>query len=123
MRERVLSPGREPPTSEELAARRAALIGSLARRLDTDEGLNARLGELWAQGIGLGELHGFAAGIAGVEGADVQQFVQRHWPAAALRTLVVGPLEAAGPALAGLDPKALRLAAADLVLDSPVLRR
>ena len=123
MRERVLSPGREPPTPEELAARRAALIGSLARRLDTDEGLNARLGELWAQGIGLGELHGFAAGIAGVEGADVQRFVQRHWPAAALRTLVVGPLEAAGPALAGLDPKALRLAAADLVLDSPVLRR
>lgn len=123
VREQILSPAQTPPSADEMAVRRTALLGSLARRLDTNEGLNARLGELWAQGIGLGELHGLAASIAEVDAGAVQRFVQQHWPAAALRTLVVGRLAAAGRALEALDPKALRLNAAELVLDSPVLHR
>lgn len=123
MREQMLSPGREPPDEAELQARRAALVGSFARRLDTTEGLATQLGELWAQGVALDEPARFAGELAGVDGLQVLEFVRRRWPAAALRTVVVGRLEGAGESLQGLDAQSLRLDATTLALDSPMLRR
>lgn len=82
----------QPPVGgAELAARRAALIGGLARQLDTTSGLVARISEDWALGADPARLARWPAQLEAVSAAQVRAFAQRHWTPERLRTLIAGP--------------------------------
>lgn len=122
MQRQLLGLALQPVTPAELAARRAALIGEFARQLDTTSGMVARIRDDWALGGAPGHLARWPQRLEAVTPAQVQAFAQRHWTPERLRTVMVGPLDrvfAATPP----PPGAVRLEAASLVLDSPVLRR
>jgi zinc protease len=111
-----------PLGAAELNARRAALLGALARQLDTTSGWIARIGEEWAQSSPVERLAGWPARLKAVPPAQVQAFAQRHWTPPRLRTVIAGPTErifASGPRLEGW----LRLDTPMRVLDHPSPRR
>ena len=84
----------QPPLgAAELNARRAALLGALARQLDTTSGWIARIGEEWAQSSPVDRLTGWPARLEAVPPAQVQAFAQRHWTPPRLRTVIAGPVE------------------------------
>lgn len=115
-----------PPTADELAARQATLVGGFSRRLETTAGLASVLASQWAAGRPLADLAAHVPQLLAVSPAQVQDFARRHWPAAALRAVVVGDLAATGDALAATvpaGPAALRLRMADLDLEQPGLRK
>lgn len=123
MQAQLLAMAQQPAEAAELAARRAALLGGLARQLDTTSGLVARIGEDWALGrSGAEGWSRWAARLEAVRPAEVQGFAQRHWTADRLRTVIAGPL---GRVLSATDApaQALRLEASALDLDRPTLRR
>lgn len=121
MRAQCLALATQPPGEAELAARRSALLGTLARQLDTTGGLVAQLGETWSQGLPADTLARLPAQLAAIDADAVRTFAQRHWPAEALRTVVVGRIDA--PAWREVDAQALRLDAHALALDQPGLLR
>lgn len=112
-----------PPGADELAARQATLVGGFARRLETTAGLSAVLVGQWAAGRPLDDLAVHVPQLLAVTPAQVQAFARQHWPAAALRAVVVGDLAAAGDALAAQAADVLRLRLADLDLEQPGLRQ
>lgn len=122
MRQQLLALAQQAPGPAELEARRAALLGGLARQLDTTSGLVARIGTDWALGATPDGLARWPAQLAAVRPAQVQAFAERHWGAPRLRTIVAGPVDALR-----VDPAApdapLRLDARQLDLDRPGLRR
>ena len=124
LREQVLGLAGNPPTADELAARQATLVGSFARRLDTNAGIASLITARWATGRPLSELSRFVDEILAVTPAQVQAFAGRRWTEGALRTVVVGDFSAAPEAfdqLAKADPTALRLKASELDFGSGAL--
>lgn len=111
------------PAPDELAARQATLAGNFARRLETTAGLSALIVGQLAQGRPLSDLDGHVSALLAVTPGQVQAFARQHWAGAALRSVVVGDLAAAGAPLAALAPQALRLTMAELDLEAPGLRK
>ncbi len=118
-----------PPGAEELAARQATLVGGFVRRLETTAGLSALLVGQLAQRRPLAELAQYAPGLLAVTPEQVQAFARDHWQAAALRSVVVGDLAAAGADLgADLGPDLgaqapLRMTIDQLDLEQTSLRK
>jgi len=122
MRDELTGVATNPPTSEELSARQATLVGSFAEGLETTGGLaGAVLGQV-ERGRPLSELATYATRVRAVTPAQVQSFARAHWSAAALRTVVVGDLQAAGEPLKAAAPDALVLTADQLDLDRASLQ-
>lgn len=121
MRDQVLALSRLAPGAGELAARRAALLGTFARQLDTTDGIARLVGEYWGQGRDLADLARYPQRIQSVEGYRVRAFARNHWPAQALRLVLVGRLDDARPGLEALDPQAVWLDSTRLVLESSAL--
>jgi zinc protease len=119
----LLRMGREPVGEAELAARRASLIGGYARQLETTLGLAGLMGEQVLLGRPLADLARLPEELAGVQAAQLREFAATHWREERLRTVVVTDLQAAGPALRGLDPQAWVIRFDQLDLASPTLRR
>jgi zinc protease len=113
----------QPVTQAELVARRAALIGEFARKLDTTSGMVARIGDDWALGGAPGHLARWPQRLEAVTPAQVQAFAQRHWTPERLRTVIVGPIDRVLAGGRAPPPGAVRLEGASLVLGSPTLRR
>ena len=112
---------RNPPASDELAARQATLVGNFGRQIETTAGLAQVAIDQIERGRPLEELQRLVPEVLAVTAGQVQAFAARHWTAASLRTVVVGDLSAAGDSLRSLDPKALVLESAQLDLESPRL--
>lgn len=124
LRAEVLKLSQAPASADELGARQATLVGSFARRLETNGGVASLVANQWAQGRPLSELANYVPEILAVTPAQVQAFAQRRWPSEALRTVVVGDAQAAPEAFAALaaaDAQALKLRADALVFDGPGL--
>ena len=121
MRAEVARLAEQPPGAEELAARKASLVGGFARQLDTTAGLGAAVGELWVQRRPLESLGTLPAQIEAVQAAQVADYARRRWAAATLRAVVVGDLAEVAPE-PGFDPQTLRLDVAELDLERPDLR-
>ncbi|NML13834.1 M16 family metallopeptidase [Azohydromonas caseinilytica] len=96
MREEVERLRREAPGREELEARKATLIGSFSRRLESVGGLAATVSGQVAQDRPLAELRGFVEEISAVTPQQVQGFAQKYWAPQALRGVIAGDLKAAG---------------------------
>lgn len=121
MREEIERLGQTAPADDELAARQAGLVGGFSRQIETTTGLAALGLDLAVSGRPLDEAQRHVPALLAVTPEQVRHFVASHWSAAQLRTVVVGDLGAAGPALTQLDPQARRLNAATLRLDTPDL--
>lgn len=115
MRDEIVRLGTQPPTPAELAARQATLVGGFARRLETTAGVAELVLAQWVRRRPLAELSLTVPEILAVTPEQVADFARRHWGADALRSVVVGQLDAAGPKLAA-EPGARRIDAAKLDL-------
>jgi zinc protease len=63
-----------PPTADELAARKASLVGDYGRALGTTAGLAADLGDLALYGLDLNEIGAYTGKVQAVTGAEAQGF-------------------------------------------------
>jgi zinc protease len=89
----------EPVPEAELAARRAALIGTFGRRLETTAGLADALRSLVVAGLSVGELRNRADKLAAVTAEEVQQFAAGHLAKSGRRVVVAGAVANFGAAL------------------------
>jgi zinc protease len=121
VRGEILRLAEAPVPPDELAARQATLVGSLARRLETTGGLAGLAADQLSNGRELKELKNAPEEILAVTAEQVREFAAQRLTPASLRTVVVGDVKQAGEALQKLDPKALQIDAANLKLEGPVL--
>ena len=105
------------PADDELAARKATLIGNFSRSLETTDGLAGNVASLVTDALPLDQLGRFIAEIEAVSPQQVQSFAQAHWPAGQERAVVVGDAKQFGAALTAANPQALTIARDRLDLD------
>jgi zinc protease len=123
MREQLLRIAREPAAAAELEARKAALIGGFANRLQTTAGLAGLVAAQVAQGRDPAELAQRVEQISAVTPEQVRELAARHWKPEALRTTIAGDWAAAGDSVRTLGEGLLRIPKAQLDLDRPDLRK
>ncbi len=127
MRDELLRMGREEAPGDELDARKATLVGSFARQLDTTQGLADQVASQWFQGRPLAELARYVDEVMAVTPAQVREFAAKHWTPSALRTVIAGDVPAAtesaasAASAASADPRPLRIPIATLDLEQSTL--
>jgi zinc protease len=115
--------GAAAPSPEELAARKATLIGEFARSADTGAGLAGLLTDDALYGIDPGEVTRYADAVEDVSPDAARAAAQKLAEPGQLDVVVVGDAKAFLPALKARFPN-LRVIEADaLDLDSPTLRK
>ena len=112
----------EPVPAPELAARKANLIGSFGRSLETNGALASRVGELALYDLPLSEVSRYPGAIEHVSAADVQSFALEHFRGST-NVVIVGSLKSFAEALKTRFPDAEVILADQLDLDGVALRR
>lgn len=106
---------------DELAARKATLVGGYGRSLETTAGLAGEVGELAIYGVKLDEIGEYIAKVQAVTPKQIQQYAASHLDAAGSHTVVVGDAGQFAPAIRKAHPQAVVLQSTALDLDSPDL--
>ncbi|MEA2162314.1 MAG: zinc protease [Thermoanaerobaculia bacterium] len=83
----------------ELGPRKAALIGSFGRALETNAGLVGRVGALALYGLSLDEINRYISGVQAISAADVQKFAAAHLGGNDVSIVIVGDAKKFLPAL------------------------
>lgn len=107
----------------ELAARQAVMIGDFSRQLETTATLAALAADQLQRHRDLAEIAQLPTELLAIDAPQVRRFAAQYWPEPALRTVIVGDLNAAGPSLRQQFPDAWVIPADQLDLASPNLRR
>ena len=115
--QQIASLATDPPADDELAARKATLIGTFGRRFDTTAGLASAVGELAVDGIALDEVNHFIDKVQAVSATDVADFARKHLADKGNRVVVVGDAGQYGEALKKLWPDVTPIDADALDLD------
>jgi zinc protease len=123
LREELLRLSEEAVPADELLARQNGLIGEFSRQLETTQELAALAADQLERDQPLADLARFADELKAVDADQLLAFAKQHWPAQAVRSVVVGDLALAGEALRRQFPQACVIPAAELDLASPHLRR
>jgi zinc protease len=113
--------GSAPVANDELSARKATMIGSYGRSLETTAGLAAQVGDLAVYGIDLAEVGRYIQRVQAITPAQVQAYAKAHLADGA-RVVVVGDASQFGAALARSHPTLQTLASDALDLDSASLQ-
>jgi zinc protease len=113
--------GRSRVSGAELAARKAALIGSYGRRLETTEGLAAQVAELAIYGIDLRQIGNYIERVQAVTPKQVEAYARKHLDAGGSKVVVVGDTAQFAAALRKAHPHAQLLESTALDLDSASL--
>jgi zinc protease len=113
--------GSTPVAATELAARKATLVGSYGRSLETTAGLAEQVGELAIYGIDLGEVGRYIAQVQAVTPAQIEAYASTHLGADATHVVVVGDASHFAAAIRKIHPQAQQLSMQDIDLDSPTL--
>jgi zinc protease len=92
--------GAQPVGADELAARKATLLGDLSRSLETTSGLAAAIVALVAGDRPVEDLPARVEALGQVGTEQIQRFADAHLGAGARRLVVAGDLGRIGPALA-----------------------
>lgn len=121
--EQIQRLGAEPASAEELAARKASLIGEFGRTADTGGGLAGLLTQDAIYGIDLDEIGRYAARIEGVDAGQARAAAHELADPSRLDVVVVGDAKLFLDALRRRFPKLEVIEASDLNLDSASLRR
>lgn len=82
--------GAAPVPNDELASRKAVLIGDFGRDTETTEGIAGVLGEYVVENVPLSELKAFTPKVEGVDAAAVQRVAQRLLDPTGASVIVVG---------------------------------
>ena len=106
-----------PVAAEELAARKATVIGDFSRSVETTAGLAAAVKSLIVAGRSPDELRTRIEALAGVTAADVQRYATANLGAAGRRIVVAGAAGKFASALQANDPNILVVPSAALDLD------
>lgn len=109
--------GDKEVTEAELAARKATLIGSYGRSLETATGLAAQLAELAVYDVDLGEISRYPQRVDAVTPRQLRKYAREHLDADEGTVVVVGDASQFAAAVRKAHPKALLLDAAALDLD------
>ncbi len=109
-------------SADELAARKATLIGSYGRSLETTAGLAEQVGELAVYGVPLDEIGKYIEQVQAVTPKQVQKYADKHLDAGAGTVVVVGDAAQFAAGIRKAHPQAVLLEATALDLDSPTLQ-
>ncbi len=112
-----------PAGPEELKARKSVLVGSYGRNLATTGGLADILGDLALYGVTLDEITRYTARVEAVDAEQVQAFAVRMMNPDSASVIIAGDAKTFGGALKARRPDLEVIAASDLDLDSPTLRK
>ncbi|HUW53445.1 MAG TPA: pitrilysin family protein [Rhodanobacter sp.] len=113
--------GHSRVSGAELAARKATLIGSYGRRLETTDGLAAQIAELAIYGIDLRQIGNYIEQVQAVTPKQVEAYARKHLDADGSKVVVVGDTAQFATALRKAHPHAALLESTTLDLDSPSL--
>jgi len=80
----------EPTPESELTPRKAVLIGSFGRRLETADGIVEQCAALALHGIPLDQINGYVNSVSSVTPSDVRQFASAHIDPKNTSIVVVG---------------------------------
>jgi zinc protease len=105
----------------ELASRKAVLIGSFGRSVETTGGLAGQLSSLAQFGLPLDNLQRYAAAISAVTAEQTAAAARAHFDAATASIVVVGDAAVFGTALKAKYPRAERIGIEKFDLDSATL--
>ncbi|MHB1272371.1 MAG: M16 family metallopeptidase [Rhodanobacter sp.] len=113
--------GHSRVSGPELAARKATLIGSYGRRLETTDGLAAQVAELAIYGIDLRQIGNYIEQVQAVTPKQIEAYARKHLAADGSKVVVVGDTAQFAAALRKAHPHAQLLESTALDLDSPNL--
>lgn len=113
--------GATPVPAGELTARKATLVGSYGRSLETTSGLASQVAGLATYGVDLAEVGRYIERVQAVTPAQIQAYAAQHLGTDGTRVVVVGDASLFGKELAKTHPQATTLQYDDLDLDSPTL--
>jgi len=88
-----------PPTDIELTPRKAVLIGSFSRNLETVNGLVSQIASLALYGLGLDEINRYITNVQSIVPADVQKFAGTRLDVKTSNIIIVGNAKAFLPEL------------------------
>jgi zinc protease len=108
--------------ADELAARKATLIGSYGNRLETTAGLAEQVGELAIYGVNLEQIGKYIEQLQAVTPKQVEKYAAKHLDADGSKVVVVGDAAQFGAAIREAHPKAVLLDSSALDLDSSSLQ-
>jgi zinc protease len=109
--------GRDTVPDAELAARKATLIGSYGRSLETTAGLADQVAALAVYDVPLDELGRYAEEVNAVTPRQLRKYAHKHLGADDGTVVVVGDASQFAAAVRKTHPKAVLLDAATLDLD------
>jgi zinc protease len=110
------------PTEDELAPRRATLIGSMSRSLETVNGLGAVVSTYALNDRPMSEIATYGASVNAVTPAQIRDAAMRRLPASGASLVIVGDASQFIDELRRLYPDVEVIALSDLDLDSARLR-
>ena len=114
--------GTSEPTAAELAPRRATLIGSFGRSLETVDGLGGLVANLALYDLPMSELAEYAGRVRAVTPAEVQAAFAEHLPVDRASLVIVGDASMFIDALRAKYPNVEVIPLSELNLDSASLR-
>ena len=106
-----------PVGADELAARKATLIGDFSRSVETTAGLGAAVKSLIVAGLPPDDLRTRIQALSAVNAADVQRYAAANLGAAGRRVVVAGEAAKFAEALKAVAPDVVIVPAAKLDLD------
>ncbi len=99
-----------PVPTDELAARKATLIGNLSRSVETTAGLAGQVAALVTAGLPPDALRGRIAALSAVDAGAVQRYARKHFGAEQRRAVVAGDATQFEPALRAAVPGVVKVA-------------
>ncbi len=109
-------------SADELAARKATLIGGYGRSLETTAGLAEQIAELAIYGVKLDEIGQYITQVQAVTPKQIEKYARKHLDGDASHVVVVGTAAQFATAIGKQHPDAVLLESTPLDLDSPSLQ-
>lgn len=113
----------EPVPDVEITPRKAVVIGSFARNLETAAGLVSQVGTLALYGIGFDEINRYIGSVQAITGSDVQRFAGKRLDAKTTSIVIVGNAKEFLPELRKQFPQVEVIPVAELDLNTALLRK
>jgi len=112
-----------PPAEAELTPRKAVLIGTFSRNLETVNGLVGQVGSLALHGLSLDEINRYINNVQAVSTADVQKFAGARLDAKTSNIIIVGNAKLFLPELQKKYPNVEVIPVSELDLNTATLRK
>ena len=112
-----------PPAEAELTPRKAVLIGTFSRNLETVNGIAGQVGSLALHGLSLDEINHYINNVQAIGTEDVQKFAGTRLDAKTSNIVIVGNAKLFLPELQKKYPNVEVIPVSDLDLNSALLRK